>query len=139
MRGVPLRLEVGPKDLEKASVLAARRDTRAKQPLPMAGLPGAAAALLEDIQTTLLARARAFRDSHTSATTSYDEFRAVMEGRPGFVQSPWCGDAACEATIKAETQATIRSIPRGFDRPPGGACIRCDRPAVVTAWFAKAY
>jgi prolyl-tRNA synthetase len=139
MRGVPVRLEIGPKDIEKQSVFAARRDTRAKQSLPMDGLPGTVKTLLDEIQAGLLARARAFRDSHTSATSVYDEFKAVMEGRPGFVQAPWCGDAACEAAIKNETQATIRNVPAGFDTPPGGACIRCDRPAVVTAWFAKAY
>ena len=60
----------------------------------------------------------AFRDEHTSATTSYDEFKSVMEGRPGFVQSPWCGSAQCEADIKAETQATIRNIPFGFEQAP---------------------
>ncbi len=139
MRGVPLRLEIGPKDIEKQSVFAARRDTRAKQSLPMEGLPATITTLLDEIQAALLERARQFRESHTTATSSYDEFKSVMEGRPGFVQAPWCGDAACEATIKAETQATIRNIPAGFDHAPGGPCLRCDKPAVVPAWIAKAY
>jgi prolyl-tRNA synthetase len=139
MRGVPLRLEIGPKDIEKSTVFAARRDTRAKQALPMEGLAGTVQALLDEIQSALLERARAFRESHTSATTNYDEFKAVMEGRPGFVQSPWCGSAACEAEIKTETQATIRNIPFGFEQAPGVGCIRCGTPATVTAWFAKAY
>jgi prolyl-tRNA synthetase len=139
MRGVPLRLEIGPKDIEKQSVFAARRDTRAKQSLPMERLPATIAALLDEIQAALLERARQFRESHTSAASSYDEFKSVMEGRPGFVQAPWCGDAACEAIIKAETQATIRNIPAGFEHAPGGPCVRCDKPAIVTAWFAKAY
>ncbi len=139
MRGVPLRLEIGPKDIEKRAVFAARRDTRAKQSLPMEGLAATITALLDEIQAGLLERARAFRESHTSAAATYAEFQAVMEGRPGFVQSPWCGDAECEARIKAETQATIRNIPAGFDVAPGGPCVRCDKPAVATAWFAKAY
>lgn len=139
MRGVPLRLEIGPKDIEKASVFAARRDTRAKQSLPMDGLVQTITALLDEIQAALLERARTFRDSHTSATASYDEFKSVMEGRPGFVQSPWCGSARCEADIKAETQATIRNIPFGFESAPGTGCIKCGQPATVTAWFAKAY
>jgi prolyl-tRNA synthetase len=139
MRGVPLRLEIGPKDIEKASVFAARRDTRAKQSLPMEGLADRITALLDEIQLGLLERARAFRDSHTTATTSYDEFKSIMEGRPGFVQSPWCGSAQCEADIKADTQATIRNIPFGFEQVPGGPCINCNAPAIVTAWFAKAY
>jgi len=139
MRGVPLRLEIGPKDIEKSSVFAARRDTRAKQALPMEGLAATITSLLDEIQATLLERARAFRESHTSATTSYEEFKAVMEGRPGFVQAPWCGDAQCEADIKTETQATIRNIPFGFEQPPSAPCIKCGRPAVATPWFAKAY
>ena len=139
MRGVPLRLEIGPKDIEKASVFAARRDTRAKQSLPMEGLSETVVALLDEIQAALLARALEFRQSHTTATTSYDEFKGVMEGRPGFVQAPWCGSAECEAAIKAETQATIRNIPFGFAQAPGTGCVRCDKPATVTAWFAKAY
>ncbi len=139
MRGVPLRLEIGPKDIEKQSVFAARRDTRAKQSLPMDGLAARVTALLDEIQAGLLERARAFRESHTTATTSYDEFKTIMEGRPGFVQAPWCGSAQCEADIKAETQATIRNIPFGFEQAPGVPCIKCGRPATVTAWFAKAY
>jgi prolyl-tRNA synthetase len=139
MRGVPLRLEIGPKDIEKAAVFAARRDTRAKQSLPMEGLPDRIKTLLDEIQLGLLERARAFRDSHTTATTSYDEFKSIMEGRPGFVQSPWCGSAQCEADIKAETQATIRNVPFGFEKAPGQPCIKCNGDAIVTAWFAKAY
>ena len=139
MRGVPLRLEIGPKDIEKASVFAARRDTRAKSSLPMAGLAESVRALLDEIQAGLLARARAFRDDHTSHADRYEDFKSTMEGRPGFVISPWCGEAACEAAIKAETQATIRNIPVGYDQPPGKPCVRCGAPATVSAWFAKAY
>jgi prolyl-tRNA synthetase len=62
-----------------------------------------------------------------------------MEGRPGFVISPWCGEGGCEADIKAETQATIRNIPKGYDEAPGKPCIKCNKPATVSAWFAKAY
>jgi len=138
MRGVPLRLEIGPKDIEKKSVFSARRDTKAKAPLPMDGLAARVTALLDEIQASLLARARAFRDAHTSAAASYDEFKQIMEGRPGFVVSPWCGTGECEAAIKAETQATIRNIPFGSTTPTG-TCVRCDQPATVNAWFAKAY
>jgi prolyl-tRNA synthetase len=138
MRGVPLRLEIGPKDLEKGTVFSARRDTKAKAPLPMAGLAGHVTALLDDIQASLLARARAFREAHTSTASTWVEFRQAMEGRPGFVISPWCETDECEAAITAETQATIRNIPFGSDTPTG-SCVRCDKPAVVNAWFAKAY
>ena len=139
MRGVPLRLEIGPKDIEKSAVFAARRDTRVKASLPMDGLATAVRSLLDEIQLNLLTRARVFRDEHTSAADSYDDFKAAMEGRPGFVIAPWCGEAACEAVIKGETQATIRNIPVGYDRAPDRGCVRCSKPATVSAWFAKAY
>jgi prolyl-tRNA synthetase len=138
MRGVPLRLEVGPKDIEKNAVLAARRDTRQKQSLPMDGLAETIKGLLAEIQSALLEKARAFREAHTSRTASYDEFKQIMEGRPGFVIAPWCESAQCEAEIKAETQATIRNMPFGEGAPPE-PCLKCGKPATVSAWFAKAY
>jgi prolyl-tRNA synthetase len=138
MRGVPLRLEIGPKDIEKNAVFAARRDTRQKQSLPMDGLADQIKAVLADIQSSLLAKARAFREANTQRTDSYDEFKQFLEGRPGFVIAPWCESAQCEAEIKAETQATIRNMPFGQD-PPTAPCIKCGRPAAVYAWFAKAY
>jgi prolyl-tRNA synthetase len=138
MRGVPLRLEIGPKDIEKSAVLVARRDTRDKQSLSMDGLTGTILALLDDIQATLLARARQFREEHTQRAASYDEFRQIMDGRPGFVIAPWCGAAECEAQIKTDTQATIRNMPIDGGAP-AGRCIRCDNPAQSEAWVAKAY
>ena len=139
MRGVPLRLEIGPKDIEKSAVFAARRDTRAKASIPMEGLTDAITALLAEIQSSLLARARTFREEHTTTAESYEAFKASMEGRPGFVIAPWCEGAQCEADIKTETQATIRNIPVGYDQAPGQPCLKCGQPAKVSAWFAKAY
>ena len=139
LRGVPLRLEIGPKDIEKSQVVLARRDTREKSAASMEGLVAHVEGLLAAIQRALYDRALKFREEHTSSTDSYDEFKQIMEGRPGFVVSPWCGSAACEAAIKADTQATIRNIP--FDAPSaaGKKCLRCDGPATVHGWFAKAY
>ena len=139
LRGVPLRLEIGPKDLEKSQVVLARRDTREKSFVPMDGLTAHVEQLLADIQQALLQRALTFRQEHTSETDSYDEFKQILDGRPGFVISPWCGSAACEAAIKTETQATIRNIP--FDSRPadGKTCIKCGGAATALAWFAKAY
>src|SRR5438552_7891627 len=111
LRGVPLRLEIGPKDIEKSAVLIARRDTREKQSIPMAGLADQLRELLNDVQRTLLERARQFREEHTMRVDDYQAFRDAMEGRPGFIIAPWCGDAACEAQIKNDTQATIRNMP----------------------------
>jgi prolyl-tRNA synthetase len=138
MRGVPLRLEIGPKDIEKSAVLIARRDTREKLAVPMEGLAIRLNELLVEIQKNLLERALTFRDEHTHSVTTYDQFKLIMEGRPGFVIAPWCGSAECEAHIKTETQATIRNMPLNGE-PASGRCIRCDSPATAIAWFAKSY
>jgi prolyl-tRNA synthetase len=139
MRGVPLRMAIGPKDLEKQQVELARRDTREKSFVPMEGLAAHVEQLLETIQKALYDRAIAFRTDHTSETDSYDEFKQIMDGRPGFVIAPWCGSAKCEADIKAETQATIRNIPFVTTPPAGKTCLKCGQPATVSAWFAKSY
>lgn len=138
LRGVPLRLEIGPKDIEKGTVFSARRDTREKAALPMADLTATVKTLLQAIQDNLLARARAYRDEHTAEVSTWAEFTAAMEGRPGFLIASWCGSAACEATIKAETQATLRNIPMNSPRVDG-TCIKCNGASTVKAWFAKAY
>jgi prolyl-tRNA synthetase len=137
LRGVPLRLEIGPKDIEKAAVLVARRDTREKASIPMEGLAGSVRDLLARIQRDLFDRAVAFRDERTQRVGDYQTFKAVMEGRPGFVVAPWCGSIDCEAQIKADTQATIRNMSSAA--PPSGRCVRCDQTAQAEAWFAKAY
>jgi prolyl-tRNA synthetase len=139
LRGVPLRLEIGPKDIEKSTVVLARRDTREKSFVPMDGLAVQVQERLEAIQAALLQRALAYRSEHTTETDSYEEFTQIMDGRPGFVVSPWCGSAACEASIKTETQATIRNIPFGSTAPTGKACLKCGEPATTSAWFAKSY
>lgn len=138
LRGVPLRVEIGPKDIEKSQVMCARRDTRGKSSLGRDGLVSGVVGLLDEIQAGMLAKARQFRDDHTAAVDTYDQFTALMEGRPGFVAALWCGSATCEAQIKAETQATVRNIPFGR-APKSGACIKCGQPASVEAFFAKAY
>jgi prolyl-tRNA synthetase len=135
---VPLRVEIGPKDIEKSAVLVARRDTREKQSLPMHGLPAQLRQLLDEIQKNLFDRAVTFRDEHTQHVATYEEFKQVLEGRPGFIIAPWCGAAACEAQIKTDTQATIRNMPINGSAPPGH-CVRCDNPATAEAWFAKSY
>jgi prolyl-tRNA synthetase len=138
LRGVPLRLEIGPKDIEKSAVLIARRDTREKQSIPMAGLADKLRELLNDIQRTLLERAYRFREEHTIRVDDYQAFKEAMEGRPGFVIAPWCGAADCEAQIKTDTQATIRNMPFDGSAPSHG-CVRCHAPAIAEAWFAKSY
>ena len=138
MRGAPLRLEIGPRDIRNGQVMLARRDTREKTPAAMDGLAARIAEMLDAIQQGLFDRAAAFRDEHTVRTTDRAEFGAVLAGRPGYVVAPWCGDAGCETRIKTATQATIRNLP--LDPPPAsGTCIECGKPGQVDACFAKSY
>jgi prolyl-tRNA synthetase len=138
LRGVPLRLEIGPKDIEKSQVFSARRDTREKAAIALSDLATRVPELLDEIQANLLARALAFREEHTNKAANWAEFEAHMAGRPGFVIAAWCGRAECEAVIKAETQATLRNIPLGSPEIEG-TCVKCGQPSSVVAWFAKAY
>jgi prolyl-tRNA synthetase len=119
-------------------VILARRDTREKAPVAMDVLTARIVELLVEIQASLFTRAVKFREDHTTRVASYEEFKATMEGRPGFVIAGWCGSEACEAEIKAETQATLRNIPFGSEGT-AGTCVKCGKPSVGEAWFAKAY
>ena len=138
MRGVPVRLEIGPKDVEKQQVVLVRRDNRAKSFVPLAGLAAAASDLLTALQVDLLARARRFVEDNTTRVKSYDEFKAVMADKRGFLVADWCRDGDCEAAIKDETKATVRVIPQGGPAEPG-VCVRCGRPSQRPAHFAQAY
>jgi prolyl-tRNA synthetase len=138
MRGVPLRLEFGPKDLEKEQCVLVRRDTREKAFVPLAGLEADIRARLDGIQRDLLERARRFVAENTTHAASWDEFKQVMADKRGFIVAGWCGDAACEARVKEETKATIRVIPiEGEAR--AGACVRCGNASEREVYFAQAY
>jgi prolyl-tRNA synthetase len=138
MRGVPLRLELGPKDLEKDQCVLVRRDTGEKLFTPLAGLAARIGELLAEIQSNLLVKARQFVKDNTTHVGSYDEFKEVMAGKRGFIVAGWCGDAACEAAVKTETRATIRVIPV-FQEAVGGACVRCAKPSEREVYYAQAY
>jgi prolyl-tRNA synthetase len=142
MRGVPLRIEIGPKDVAKGSVVLARRDRPGKEGksfVPQQGIAAAVASALVEIQKALYDRALAFREANTRPTGSYDEFKQAVE--KGFALAYWCGDAGCEAKIKEETKATMRCIP--LEQPKMGGiaanCVACSRAAKDVAVFAKAY
>jgi prolyl-tRNA synthetase len=142
LRGIPLRLELGPKDLEKQSVFSARRDTRAKAAIPMAGVAASVAQLLGTIQSDLFTAAKARRDAATHrGDISYARFKEIMEGPGGFVYAGWNGDPAVEAQVKEETKATIRVIPdaefRSADAPK--TCMVTGQPAKHEVVWAKAY
>ena len=138
MRGVPLRLEIGPRDIEKSQVLLVRRDTREKLPTDSDGLETCVHELLEQIQNKLFKQALKFREDHTARVSSYEDFQEMMKGRPGFVIAFWCGSSACEMQLKTETQATIRNLPFNGSLSDG-KCIKCGQPSTTEAYFAKAY
>ena len=137
-RGVPVRFEVGPRDVAAGQVFAARRDRREKTPIPLTALAERTRALLDDVQAGLLEQARAFRSEHTWDADSLDELSRLLEEHLGFVRARWCGGADCEATVKERTSATIRCLPLGEPDDPG-ACIVCGRPAARRVLFAKSY
>ncbi len=138
MRGVPLRIEIGPRDLAASQAMLVRRDTGEKVPAPLTSLSEQVPILLDDLQRALLARARAFRDANTHTVADYAGFQRVMDDPGGFIVAHWCGDAACEAAIQEDTRATIRCIP--FEGQTGpGVCVRCGQPAAERAVFARAY
>jgi len=139
LRGVPLRLEIGPKDVEKGSVMAARRDIpgrEGKSFLPQDNILQSVSDLLVNIQTSLLERAIAFRDSHIFEATSYEELLTAVE--KGWAFSWWCGDPGCEAKVKEDTKATTRCIP--MEQPESsGKCVVCGETAYEKVYFARAY
>jgi prolyl-tRNA synthetase len=142
LRGIPLRLELGPRDLDKDQCVLVRRDTREKRPTPLAVLSTAVPALLSEIQADMFRVARDRREANSiRGPISYDKFREIMDGEGAFVYAGWCGDAACEAQIKEDTKATIRVLPDPEFRSPQAptTCLRCGRPSTAEALWAKAY
>ncbi|HVR72187.1 MAG TPA: proline--tRNA ligase [Vicinamibacteria bacterium] len=138
MRGVPLRLEIGQRDLDGNQCVLVRRDTRHKETVPLPGLSPRVAELLAAMQRDLLEKARRFLAENTRRVAGYDEFKRVMADTRGFLVAPWCGSADCEARIKQETRATVRVIP--LDAPPAtGPCVRCGQAAPAEVYFAQAY
>jgi prolyl-tRNA synthetase len=142
LRGVPLRMEIGPKDLERNQAMLVRRDSGEKRPTSLDTIGEDASDLLARMQLDMLAAARDRQDKNSiRGIVDYDRFKQIMEGDGAFVYAGWCGDASCEATIKEETKATIRVLPdeefRSADAPT--RCLRCARTATAEAVWAKAY
>jgi prolyl-tRNA synthetase len=137
LKGVPLRLEIGPRDLAKGEATLVRRLDRGRESVKLGELEQAVPAMLESIQAGMLARAREFRESRTVRLASLEELVRHLETSIGFVITPWCQDAACEQTVKERTTATTRVILE--DEPVKGNCAVCGRPARTAVVWAKAY
>ena len=138
LKGVPVRLAIGPRDLENGTVELARRDTLEKEVVPIEGLETRIESLLEDIQEQIFRKAEAFRDSHIIEVDTYEHFREVIENQGGFVAAHWDGTPETEERIKEQTKATIRCIPLNPKSDPG-QCILTGKPSPYRVLFAKAY
>jgi prolyl-tRNA synthetase len=139
LKGVPLRIEVGPRDLQQDQVTVVRRDNRAKEQIKRAGVVARASELLAEVQKALFDRSAAFREANTHVATDYASFKQIMQEQRGFLRAYWCGSADCEARIKEETRATIRVIPEDAEAAGPGACILDGQPARKQALFAQSY
>jgi prolyl-tRNA synthetase len=138
LRGVPFRLEIGPRDVTAGQAVLVRRVDRQKETLPLAALASELPSRLADYQAHLFQRALDFRAANTHLADGYDEFKAILDKEGGFVMAHWCGDGACEKQINAETGATIRVVP--FDAPAeSGKCLFDGKPSDKRVVFARAY
>ena len=139
LKGVPIRVEIGPRDMAKGQAVMVRRDTREKRPVSLDALKDTITAELPAMQAALCQRALKYRLDNTRPVEDYDSFKAQMEKEiPGFVTAGWCGEAECEAKLQEETKATIRCIP--LDRQPeAGKCVRCGKPSEGRVVMAKSY
>ncbi|NMB42437.1 MAG: proline--tRNA ligase [Firmicutes bacterium] len=139
MKGVPLRLEVGPRDLSQGGVTAVRRDTGEKFFINEKELPKRLPALLDDIQSNLFKQALEFREKNTYSVDDYEKFKDIVQEKRGFILSPWCGDPGCEEGIKNDTKATIRCIPFAAEPSEDALCLFCGQKNSKPVYFARAY
>ncbi len=138
MRGIPVRVECGPKDIAAGQAVIVRRDTREKIVAPLDKIAECVGQTLETMQREMLERARAHRDAHTYTATDYESFQKTVEEKPGFVKAMWCGSLECEEKIKEDTQATSRCMP--FEEEHlADTCVCCGKPAKKMVYWGRAY
>ncbi len=138
MRGIPLRIEIGPRDIENGQAVLVRRDDHAKSTAALDDIESEVKDTLDSIQNDMFEKAKEHRDSHTYAVKDYDEFKQTVKERPGFIKAMWCGCRECEDKIKEDTGATARCIP--FDQEQiSDVCVCCGRPAKKMVYWGRAY
>ena len=138
MRGIPVRIELGPKDIEKNQCVVVRRDTREKVIISLDEVETKIGEILTAMQTEMLKRARAHREEHTYEATNYEEFKETIANKPGFVKAMWCGEEACEIKVKEDTTATSRCMPFAQEHI-ADTCVCCGKPAKTMVYWGKAY
>lgn len=138
MRGIPVRIEIGPKDIEAGHAIIVRRDTREKIIADLNEISAKVAEVLDTMQKEMLERARAHREAHTFEARTYEEFKDIVANKPGFIKAMWCGEEACELKIKEDTTATSRCMP--FEQEElSNVCVCCGKPAKTMVYWGKAY
>ena len=138
MRGIPVRIEIGPKDIEAGQAVIVRRDNREKTVVSLDNITEAVGEILEKMQADMLAKATAHRDANTHEAHNWEEFTDILTRKQGFIKAMWCGDRACEEAIKDETGATTRCMP--FEQEQlSDVCVHCGKPAKAMVYFGKAY
>lgn len=138
MRGIPVRIEIGPKDIEQNQAVIVRRDTREKIVASLDTIEVTVKEVLDTMQKEMLERARAHRDAHTYAATTLDEFKDIAANKPGFIKAMWCKDQACEDKLKEEAGVTSRCMPL-VQEHIADTCICCGKPAKALVYWGKAY
>jgi len=138
MKGVPIRVEVGPRDIKNSQVVMVRRDTGQKAFVKDPDIISTAEKLMQEIQDNMLAKARAILADKTTTVQSYAELKSVLEAKGGFVKASWCGSPECEAKVKDETGASIRVRPFQTEEPKTG-CIVCGQKGKEMVYFARSY
>ncbi len=138
MRGIPVRVEMGPRDIEAGQAIVVRRDTREKITVAIDELSTKVGEILDTMQNEMLERARAHRDAHTYVATDYEEFKKTVAKKPGFVKAMWCGEQECEDKIKEDTTATSRCMPF-VQEQLSDVCVCCGKPAKKMVYWGKAY
>ena len=138
LKGVPLRIAIGPRDVENNVIELARRDTQTKESVPQEGLGRYISNLLDVIQDTIYKKALTYRDEHITEVNDYNEFKEVLESKGGFISAHWDGTKETEEKIKKETKATIRCIPLN-NKLEEGTCMYSGKPSSERVIFAKAY
>ena len=139
MRGFPLRIEIGPRDIENGECVVVRRDTHEKKTIRMDEVKTYIPELLDTIQSDMYERAKEHLESSIYDATEYDEFKKLIDEKPGFVRAMWCGEQECEDVIKADTTATSRCMPFENNEPISDKCVCCGKPAKHLVIWGKAY
>ncbi len=138
IKGIPLRVEIGPRDLENGKCVIVRRDNREKTVCDIADVVATANKIMNDMHNEMLERAKAHLASHITDAKTYDEFKDAVENKPGFIRAMWCGNVECEEKIKADTTATSRCMP--FEQEQiSDVCVCCGKPAKKLVFWGKAY